>query len=73
MAHGTQIQKSKSLWEKVLNIFPLLVLEATVWIHLICLRTEIVNGSSSDFSVHPGSRIEYLMESNYLRQEKEIE
>jgi len=30
-----------------------------------------VNGSSSDFSVHLENEIEYLIESNRLRQEKE--
>ena len=30
-----------------------------------------MNGSSSDFSVHPENEIEYLIESNRLRQEKE--
>lgn len=38
---------------------------------LICLRAGIVNGSSSDLSVHPENEIEYLIESNCLRQEKE--
>ena len=30
-----------------------------------------MNGWSSDFSVHPENEIEYLIESNCLRQEKE--
>lgn len=30
-----------------------------------------MNGSSSDFSVHPDNETEYLIESNCLRQEKE--
>lgn len=38
---------------------------------LIYLRAKIVNGNSRDFSVHRENGIEYLIESNCLRQEKE--
>lgn len=52
------------------EFFFLLALVAIV-LNLICLRAKIVNGSSSDFSVHLVSRIEYLIESNRLRQGEE--
>lgn len=52
------------------EFFFLLALVAIV-LNLICLRAEIVTGSSSDFSVHPVNGIEYLIESNCLRQKEE--
>lgn len=63
--------KQKHVREMVLNFFSLLVLVAIVLNLFDLSKSWNWEWQLKGFSVHPENGIEYLIESNCLRQEKE--